>query len=102
MSSDIVQFSDGEKEFVCAFVGPLNAERCQQVQEDLIKKIEATDDVVNFDMKEVTFASSSFLRIVLTVNKRVGKQRLKITNVDPQVKKVFKMSGLWDALGMGK
>ncbi len=102
MSSDIVQFSDGDKEFVCAFVGPLNAERCQQVQDDLIKKIESTEDVVNFDMKEVTFASSSFLRIVLTVNKRVGKHRLKISNVDPQVKKVFKMSGLWDALEMGK
>ncbi|MEM8549608.1 MAG: STAS domain-containing protein [Verrucomicrobiota bacterium] len=76
MSSDIVQFSSGDKEFVCAFVGPLNAERCQQVQEDLIEKIEATEGVVNFDMKEVTFASSSFLRIVLTVNKRVGKDRL--------------------------
>ncbi|MBC2595113.1 STAS domain-containing protein [Ruficoccus amylovorans] len=101
MPSDVVQFSDGEKLLVCAFMGPLNAERCQQIQEDLIGKIEATESVVHFDMKEVTFASSSFLRIVLTVNKRVGKERLKITNVDPQVKKVFKMSGLWDALGMG-
>ena len=102
MSTEIVQFTDGDKEFICGFMGPLNAERCQQVQEDLIQKIEATEGIVNFDMKEVTFASSSFLRIVLTVNKRVGKERLKITNVDPQVKKVFKMSGLWDALGMGK
>lgn len=102
MSTDIVQFADGDKEFVCAFVGPLNAERCQQVQEDLIRKIEATAGVINFDMNEVTFASSSFLRIVLTVNKRVGKERLKISNVDPNVKKVFKMSGLWDALGMDK
>ena len=88
MSTEIVQFTDGEKEFVCGFIGPLNAERCQQVQEDLIKKIENTEGVVNFDMEKVTFASSSFLRIVLTVNKRVGKDRLKITNVDPNVKKV--------------
>jgi anti-anti-sigma factor len=100
MPSDVVQFSDGEKLLVCGFMGPMNAERCQQVQDDLLDKIGQTDGIVNFDMKEVTFASSSFLRIVLTVNKRVGKDRLKITNVDPQVKKVFKMSGLWDALGM--
>lgn len=100
MPSDVVQFSDGEQLLVCGFMGPMNAERCQQVQDDLLDKIGQTDGIVHFDMKEVTFASSSFLRIVLTVNKRVGKDRLKITNVDPQVKKVFKMSGLWDALGM--
>jgi len=98
MSTDIVQIESGDDTLVCAFIGPMNAERCNQIQHDIVKAIEDSGLPVVFDMKEVEFAASSFLRIVLTVNKQVGRERFQIVNVDPKVKKVFKMSGIWDAL----
>lgn len=98
MSADIVQIQSGDDTLICAFIGPMNAERCNQVQDDLVKSIEGSGLPVVFDMKEVQFAASSFLRIVLTVNKKVGRDKFKVVNVDPNVKKVFKMSGIWDAL----
>ncbi len=101
MSADIVQIQSGDDTLLCAFLGPMNAERCNQVQDDLVKAIEESGLPVVFDMKEVQFAASSFLRIVLTVNKKVGREKFKVVNVDPNVKKVFKMSGIWDALKLG-
>lgn len=98
MPSDIVQIDSGDDTLVCAFIGPMNAERCNQIQTEIVESIEASGLPVVFDMKEVEFAASSFLRIVLTVNKKVGRERFQIVNVDPKVKKVFKMSGIWDAL----
>ncbi|WOO41401.1 STAS domain-containing protein [Rubellicoccus peritrichatus] len=98
MSADIVQIQSGDNTLVCAFIGPMNAERCNQVQKQIEESIESSGLPVVFDMKEVEFAASSFLRIVLTVNKKVGRERFQVVNVDPKVKKVFKMSGIWDAL----
>lgn len=100
MSADIVQIQSGDDTLIFAFIGPMNAERCNQIHDEIVRAIEESGLPVVFDMAEVEFAASSFLRIVLTVNKRVGREKFRVVNVDPNVKKVFKMSGIWDALSL--
>lgn len=98
MSAEIVQIHTGEESLVVAFIGPMNADRCNQVQGAIMQAIDESGLPVVFDMTRVDFASSAFLRIVLTVNKKVGRERFRVTSVGADVKKVFKMSGIWDAL----
>lgn len=47
-----------------------------------------------FDLQQVTYVASAFLRICITVTKKCGKQNFAIINTQPQIKKIFKISGL--------
>jgi len=47
-----------------------------------------------FDLKEVSFISSSFIRLCVAGKKRVRNGNFSITNCDPFIKKTFKIAGL--------
>ncbi len=51
-----------------------------------------------FDLKEVDYISSSFIRICLNIAKQAGHGRFAIVNCQPFVKKTFKVSGLDESL----
>lgn len=102
MSTEQFSVQDLENERVIAFSGQLHAAACGAMNDDLMAACEETDGPLTFDLAEVTFVASSFLRTVLTVNRQKAQEGFQIINVPPEVKKVFKMAGLWDALGMAK
>jgi anti-anti-sigma factor len=49
-----------------------------------------------FDLKNVVYVASAFLRICITMVKKMGKDNFLIINAQPQIKKIFKISGLED------
>jgi len=49
-----------------------------------------------FDLKNVTYVASAFLRICITIVKKMGKDSFLIINTQPQIKKIFEISGLED------
>jgi len=49
---------------------------------------------VVFDLKEVNFISSSFIRICIRMVKRTESGKFCIINCDPVIKKTFKIAGL--------
>ncbi|WP_309387108.1 STAS domain-containing protein [Cerasicoccus frondis] len=87
---------------IFAFTGQLHAAACGAMNDDLMVAVEESEGPVVFDLGGVTFVASSFLRTVLTINRSKSREGFSIVNVQPDVKKVFKMAGLWDALGMAK
>lgn len=101
MSTENFSVQDLENERVIAFQGQLHAAVCGAMNEDLMKACEH-EGPLTFDLAGVSFVASSFLRTVLTVYRAKSQEGFKIINVQPEVKKVFKMAGLWDALGMAK
>ncbi len=72
------------------------------MSDDLMAVVEESEGPIVFDLASVTFVASSFLRVVLTVNRAKARDGFSIINIQPDVKKVFKMAGLWDALGLAK
>ncbi|MGD9108280.1 MAG: STAS domain-containing protein [Gammaproteobacteria bacterium] len=47
-----------------------------------------------FDLRNVDYVASAFLRICITIIKKTGKDDFAIINTKPQIKKIFKISGL--------
>ena len=102
MSTENFSVEATDSGLLFAFTGQLHAAACGAMNDDLMAAVEENDGPVVFDLGAVTFVASSFLRTVLTVNRTKAKEGFTIINVQPEVKKVFKMAGLWDALAMAK
>jgi anti-anti-sigma factor len=78
---------------VCSFSGQIDTETTLSVEEELFEKINENEGSVVFDLKEVDYIASSFLRVCLRAAKMMGKDRFVIIQVAPPVKKVFKIAG---------
>ena len=53
-----------------------------------------------FDLKDVDFVASSFIRVCLFVAKKISQSNFSITNTSPHVNRTFKVSGLDKALNV--
>ena len=53
-----------------------------------------------FDLADVTYIASSFIRICLSTAKQVDTGNFCIINCDPFIKKTFKIAGLDEILGV--
>ncbi len=81
----------------CMFTGRLDTNECNDLDKQIeaeLKKDSKTEIV--FNLKEVDYIASSFLRICAKTAQAVGSSNFSIIDVKPVVKKVFKISGLAD------
>jgi anti-anti-sigma factor len=67
--------------------------------EPLMKNWEEKGTMV-FDLKEVDYITSSFIRICVSFAKQAGHGRFSIAHCQPFVKKTFKISGLDELLNI--
>ncbi len=56
------------------------------------------EDKIVFDVKEVDYIASSFIRICVSYAKQAGPGRFSMVNCQPFIKKTFKISGLDEVL----
>lgn len=101
-------FNPAEKKVTCYLSGQLDTYTCTGISEEIQHKLnefrlglgenELPEHKVDFDMKEVTFISSSFIRICLVTYKSLKQGHFTISNCDPFMKKTFKIAGLDDLL----
>lgn len=88
------QLIDTENKLTLVFEPRLDSALCMTIESDVIKAVESTQKFIEFDLKQSDFIASPFLRICMSVFKKVGPSRMAIVNVSPAVKKVFKIAGL--------
>ena len=101
-------YNKSEKALTCFFAGRLDTIASFNLCDELYAKLNTlrgTDDpavMVNdkilFDMTEVNYIASSFIRICITVAKQLPRGNLTIVNCDPFLKKTFKIAGLDEIL----
>jgi anti-anti-sigma factor len=95
------------KHLICKFSGRLDTLNCISLSEELQNKLQdlnqgqpdqdQLEERIHFDMKDVTYISSSFIRICLNTFHQSKKGNFSIINSNPFLKKTFKIAGL-DAL----
>lgn len=95
---------------VCKFYGHidsgLSVELLAKVEQKLLEMrqekpgSDLLDTRIEFDMKEVKFISSSFIRICLIVYQKTVPGKFSLTNCDPFLKKIFKIAGLDEMLAV--
>jgi len=94
-----------ENTLVCFFSGKLNAEKSNEMAPQLDKKIdEARDEMkglqVRFDLEDVDYIASGFIRICMKTVQTVGKENFAIVRSNPMIKKTFKITGLDEELNV--
>ncbi len=84
---------EGEK-LICLFLSNMETENCVNCEQELFKKIREAKLPVVFDLKEVSYIASMFLSMCLMAKKEPDVQDFLLINVQPNVKKVFKIAGV--------
>jgi len=85
----------------CKFKGRMGADNAEGLTKMLQDKIEEfdTDNLkINFDLKDVDYIASSFIRICVLTAKQLSEGNFSISNTNPMIKKVFKIAGLDEIL----
>ena len=78
-----------EPTLICVFTERLDTVNCQQIEEELFNKVQESKVPVTFNLRDVDYVASAFLRMCLKVAKEVGLGNFSVINVHPNVKKVW-------------
>jgi anti-anti-sigma factor len=71
---------------------------CMPIEVEIEKMMQEVDLPVVFDMAAVNYISSMFIRICIRVAKQKGSENFTLKNVTPEIKRLFKMTGLDEQL----
>lgn len=92
------------KEWTVTFEGRLDTLAVQNMNELISRNLSATQLPpgirIVFDLKDVVYISSSFIRICVNVAKQAGQGDFSIINCQPLIMNTFKLSGLVDILNV--
>lgn len=89
-----VLFTTDNSQLVCAFAGRMDTASCMEVKAEVKAKIAAYNGEVVFDMSDVDYISSSFLRICADAATTVGSEKFSIIKVNANIKRIFMIAGL--------
>jgi anti-anti-sigma factor len=90
----MVDFKIEGHKLICIFKGSLDTVTAMQMENPIDIRIIQTKMPTVFDMRDVHYVCSGFLRICMRAIKAVGKENFSVIHSDPFVKKVFKVAGL--------
>jgi anti-anti-sigma factor len=97
-------YNTEEKITTFAFTGRMDTQAVVSLNEIIgaeegLKDLKPEDKIV-FDLKDVDYIASSFIRICVIYAKQASADCFSITNCQPFVKKTFKISGLDEVLNI--
>jgi anti-anti-sigma factor len=90
-----------DKLLTCILSGKIDTLNTSELENEINENMKVNITSVVFDLQEVDYISSSFLRIVIKIVKAVGKENFAITNVQPSIMKVFKIANLTEIVNVG-
>jgi anti-anti-sigma factor len=99
-------FNNPENKLVCNIKGRLGTDLNELFLASLTEKIQECKNSLSdpaqlkvcFDMKNVTYIASSFIRSCITVSRQIETGNFNIMNATPVIKKTFKIAGLDELL----
>ena len=83
-----------EQKIEIHFTGKLDTATCQEMEPELREKLADGNAAVVFDLAQVDFVSSSFLRLCVLAYQKAGVGGFQVINVSPAIKKVFMIAGM--------
>ena len=89
----MVDMSINDGKLVCTFNGRLDTVNCAKWEKELFEKVKDEKLPVIFDLGNIEYVASGFLRVCLQISKLAGTDNLKLINVNEYVRKVYSLSG---------
>lgn len=96
----VVYSLDGDR-LICAFSGQMDTLTTASLTSEVTARAAEAPGPVAFDLAEVEYVSSAFLRLCLQVGRQKGAGQLSLVHVRPQVLKVLKIAGFDKILSVG-
>jgi anti-anti-sigma factor len=97
-------YNPSDNEFTATFAGRLDTLAVQKLSEIIQVNLPAKEGNsgyrIVFNLKEVDYVASSFIRICVSVAKQAGTGQFSIVHCQPFIKKTFKISGLDEILNV--
>ncbi|MFC1770842.1 STAS domain-containing protein [Candidatus Margulisiibacteriota bacterium] len=90
----MLKFEDQNNVLNVFFPRRLDTDFCLTETNKIEEKFTPNISAVIFNMQDVDYISSAFLRICITTGKKLGRENFSLINVLPEVKKVFKIAGI--------
>jgi len=88
-----MEIREYEGRLICILSGHLDTPQSQKLEEALKARL-TKPQPVEFEMREVTYVCSAFLRVCLFVAKTVGAGHFTLLGLTPPIKRVFKIAGM--------
>jgi len=82
----------------CVLSGKIDTLNCSVLENEITENMKENITSVVFDMQDVDYISSTFLRIVIKMVKSLSVENFVILNVQPSVLKVFKIANLTEII----
>ena len=99
-----ITYDDEKQTLLCQFMARMDsvasAAATEQLEERLNEALQSTqksgetDLNVIFDLEKVDYVASAFLRLCITVAKRLDQGGFSVVKCNPSVKKIFTIGGL--------
>jgi anti-anti-sigma factor len=99
-----ITYDDERRTLHCQFMARMDsvasAAATEKLEERLNEALQSaqkgkeTDLNVIFDLEKVDYVASAFLRLCITVAKRLDKECFTVVKCNPSVKKIFTIGGL--------
>lgn len=94
-----VKYEENGKCVTFFFDGRMDTIKCMTAEKEIVIMLDDYEEII-FDLQNVEYIASSFLRLCGRASNKVKPGRFSIINVTPSVKKVFKIAGLADRLNL--
>jgi anti-anti-sigma regulatory factor len=93
-----MEFLEVDNTLHCLFLGKLDGNVCSEIEQPLLKRVsdfknDRASVRLTFDLANVVYISSAFLRICLICCRTFGTNSFSITNVSDEIHDVFRISG---------
>jgi anti-anti-sigma factor len=88
-----------QEQLLIQFHGSMDTARCEKVGQDIRAQLANPTQPVVFDLADVHFISSSFLRLCVYAARQAGEHGFQVVDVSPTIQRVFKIAGLDGMLG---
>lgn len=99
-------FDKDNNALTCFFSGRLDTQNSYEMEAEIEKNImeylkgESQYPGIIFDIGEVDYIASAFIRICMKTIKQTGKDKFSIIHSIPMIKKTFKIAGLDSVLNV--
>ena len=91
---DIVTYKLEKDKLTCTFAGRLDSVVSEIIEEDVFDRVQRARRHTVFDLKNVEYVSSAFLRVSIKTARATPSMKITIINALPVIREVYEMTGL--------
>lgn len=97
----MLEYIEEKDKITVKFPPQIDTCECEKFEAELLKKINSASGKIMFDLADVAFICSEFIKICCMAQKKAGAENFSLKRLNPMIYKVFRVAGLTEIMHMG-